>query len=106
MTAVAPNMSDMTITGQGMIVPRRMIEGQNNLSPTSNMTLPSRPDNPFLQEMENSIMLAGNKGGGDFIAAPTTVMDARADNSVNNTTVVNASGITTVDNSLDKVVPI
>tara|TARA_B100000575_G_scaffold62709_2_gene47812 strand:- start:15847 stop:18183 length:2337 start_codon:yes stop_codon:yes gene_type:complete len=106
MTAVTPNMSDMTITGQGTIVPRRMIEGQNNLSPTANMTLPSTPNNPFLQEMENSIMLAGNKGSGDFIAAPTTVMDARADNSVNNTTVVNASGITTVDNSLDKVVPI
>ena len=106
MTAVTPNMSDMTITGQGTIVPRRMIEGQNNLSPTSNMTLPSTPDNPFLQEMENSIMLAGNKGGGDFIAAPTNIIDSRSDNSVQNTTVVNSTGITTVDNAFDKVIPV
>ena len=106
MTAVTPNMSDMTITGQGTIVPRRMIEGQNNLSPTSNMTLPSTPDNPFLQEMENSIMLASNKGGGDFIAAPTNIIDSRSDNSVQNTTVVNSTGITTVDNAFDKVIPV
>ena len=106
MTAVTPNMSDMTITGQGTIVPKRMIEGQNNLSSTSNMTLPSTPDNPFLQEMENSIMLAGNKGGGDFIAAPTNIIDSRSDNSVQNTTVVNSTGITTVDNAFDKVIPV
>ena len=106
MTVVRPNMNDMTITGQGAIIPKRMIEGQNNLSPTSNMTLPSTPDNPFLQEMENSIMLASNKGGGDFIAAPTNIIDSRSDNSVQNTTVVNSTGITTVDNAFDKVIPV
>ena len=83
-----------------------MIEVQNNLSPNSIMTLPSTPDNPFLQEMENSIMLASNKGGGDFIAAPTNIIDSRSDNSVQNTTVVNSTGITTVDNAFDKVIPV